>query len=203
LKLNLKKDLIGFYSAKTEPAIVNVPSGSFLTIDGKGEPGGEAYQTALEALFTAAYTLKFQEKAKGRDFTVMMLEGLWWLDNPVASFEKVPREEWRWKSMVRQPDFVTDEMVIEAKAMALKRKRGGPRFDDVVLDKFYEGVSAQVMHRGPYSLVRESIERLERFIEENGYRRRGLYHEIYLNDPRRATPEKIKTIIRHPVEKRV
>lgn len=201
-KLDLKRELRRFYSAKMDPAIIDVPLGKFLAIEGQGEPGGEAYQKGLEALFTAAYTLKFQSKAQGRDFTVMGLEGLWWWDPPASSPEEVPRDEWRWKSLMRQPDFITAEMVEEAKAAAKERGKGGELLDQIVLEEFHEGLSAQILHIGPYSEERRSIEKMDSFIEENGYRMRGRHHEIYLSDPRRVAPEKLKTIIRHPIEKK-
>ncbi|MBI2936572.1 MAG: GyrI-like domain-containing protein [Thaumarchaeota archaeon] len=199
-KIDLKKDLKRFYSAATEPSVIDVPSAKFLTVVGQGEPGGSLYQKGVEALFTAAYTLKFQEKSEGRDFTVMGLEGLWWWDPPATSIEQVPRELIQWKSMIKQPDFVTGEMASKAKASARKRGKGGDLLDQVVLEEFHEGLCVQIMHIGPYSEEGRSIAKLSSFIEENNLRMRGHHHEIYLSDPRRTAPEKIKTIIRHPIE---
>ena len=200
-KLDLRKELRSFYTAKRKPAIVDVPAGRFLAITGRGEPGGDAYRAALNALYSVAYTLKFRCKKEGRDFTVMVLEGLWWWDAPAAApGEAPPREEWNWKSMIRQPDFVTEEMAEAAKEEA-KAKKGLPEIDRVVLETFDEGLSAQIMHVGPYSEEGPTIERLHAFIAENGYRPRGLHHEIYLSDPRRTPPERWRTIIRQPVER--
>ncbi|RLI10281.1 hypothetical protein DRO42_01765 [Candidatus Bathyarchaeota archaeon] len=199
-KLDLRKELKPFYTAKRKPAIVDVPAGRFLTITGRGEPGGDAYRAALNALYSVAYTLKFRCKKEGRDFTVMALESLWWWDAPAAPGEAPPREEWNWKSMIRQPDFVTEEMAEAAKEEA-KAKKGLPEIDRVVLETFDEGLSAQIMHVGPYSEEGPTIERLHAFIAENGYRPRGLHHEIYLSDPRRTPPERWRTIIRQPVER--
>jgi hypothetical protein len=200
-KLDLRKELKRFYSAKKKPGIIDVPSGKFLTIVGRGEPGGEAYSAALQALYGLSYTLKFKCKAEGRDFTVMALEGLWWWDDPsIFDLENAPpREEWNWKSMMRQPDFVTGEMLEEVRPGV--REKRGPAVDDVVLEAFHEGLSAQIMHRGPYSEEDPTVMRLHEFIAEEGYRMRGRHHEIYLSDPRRSKPENIKTIIRQPVEK--
>ncbi len=200
-KLDLRKELKRFYSAKKKPEIIDVPSGNFLTIVGKGEPGGEAYSAALQALYGLSYTLKFKCKAEGRDFSVMALEGLWWWDDP-SIFDlgnAPPREEWNWKSMIRQPDFVTGGMLEEIRSEVRKKK--GPAVDDVVLEAFHEGLSAQIMHRGPYSEEGPTVMRLHGFITEEGYRMRGRHHEIYLSDPSRSKPENIKTIIRQPVEK--
>jgi hypothetical protein len=199
-KLDLRKELKRFYSAKKKPEIIDVPSGNFLTIVGKGEPGGEAYSAALQALYGLSYTLKFKCKAEGRDFTVMALEGLWWWDDPsIFDLENAPaREEWNWKSMIRQPDFVTGEMLEEIRHEV--REKRGLAVDDVVLETFHEGLSAQIMHRGPYSEEGPTVMRLHEFITGEGYRMRGHHHEIYLSDPRRSKPENIKTIIRQPVE---
>ncbi|MDH5703407.1 MAG: GyrI-like domain-containing protein [Aigarchaeota archaeon] len=199
-KIDLRKQLKAFYSSPKKPNIIDVPPAKFLTITGRGEPGGEAYRAAMNALYSVAYTIKFRAKAAGKDFTVMTLEGLWWFDDPNASFDSVPREEWNWKSMIRQPDLITAEMVKEAKTQA-KAKKGLEEIDSVVLEKFHEGMSAQIMHIGPYSEEGETIAELHRFIEENGYKMRGHHHEIYMSDPRRTAPERCKTIIRQPIEK--
>lgn len=199
-KIDLRKQLKAFYSSPKKPNIIDVPPAKFLTITGRGEPGGEAYRAAMNALYSVAYTIKFSTKAAGKDFTVMTLEGLWWFDDPNAAFDSVPREEWNWKSMIRQPDLITAEMVKEAKTQA-KAKKGLEEIDNVVLEKFHEGMSAQIMHIGPYSEEGETITELHRFIEENGYKMRGFHHEIYMSDPRRTAPERCKTIIRQPIEK--
>ena len=200
-KLDLRKELKQFYTAKSKPSIVDVPEGRFLTITGRGEPGGEAYQAALNALYSVAYTVKFRSKKEGRDFTVMALEGLWWWDTPATTLrEAPPPEEWNWKSMIRQPDFMTEEMVEAAKG-EVKAKKGLKEVDNIVLESFDEGLSAQILHVGPYSEEGPTIERLHAFIAENGYRMRGIHHEIYLSDPRRVPPERWKTIIRQPIEK--
>jgi len=202
-KLDLRKELKEFYKANVEkPTIVNVPKGKFLSIIGRGEPGGPAYTAALNALYSVAYTVKFKAKASGSDFTVMGLEGLWWWDNPNITdlADAPPRDEWNWKSMIRQPDFITNKMVEEAKAEA-KEKKGLKEIDKVALEEFHEGLSAQIMHIGPYSEEGPTIRKLHAFIEENGYKMRGLHHEIYMSDPRRVPPARWKTIIRQPIEK--
>jgi len=201
-KLDLRKELKQFYTARKKPSITDVPPGRFLAIMGRGEPGGSAYQAALNALYSLAYALKFKCKAEGRDFTVMTLEGLWWWDEEgVFSLEDAPpREEWNWKSMMRQPDFITGEMLEEIRPQ-VREKKGIPEVDEVKLETFHEGLSAQIMHVGPYSEEEPTIERLHAFIAENGYRIRGLHHEIYLSDPRRTAPERWRTIIRQPIEK--
>ncbi len=200
-KLDLRKQLKRYYTAKKEPEIVDVPPGQFLSITGRGEPGGEEYTAALQALYSLSYTLKFRCKAEGRDFTVMGLEGLWWWDEDVVyNMEKAPpRDRWNWKCMIRQPEYITKEMVEEARAKVMEKT--GPVVERVVLEGFHEGLSAQVMHVGPYSEEGPTIRRLHDFIEEQRYRPRGHHHEIYLSDPRRTAPERIRTIIRQPIEK--
>ena len=199
-KLDLRKELRRYYTAKKRPEMIDVPEGRFLTILGKGDPNGEEYQQAMMALYGVSYTLKFDQKAKGRDYNVMHLEGLWWVDGGVFDLnDPAPREQWRWKSMIRQPDFITDEMVEEIRPSV--REKRGAMVDQVKLESFHEGLSAQVMHVGPYSEEGPTIQLLHDYITELGYRMRGDHHEIYLSDPRRSKPEKLKTIIRHPIEK--
>ena len=198
-KLDLRKELKAYYSARRKPEIIDVPPGKFLTIPGKGDPNGDEYQQALQALYGMSYTLKFAQKAKGRDYTVMHLEGLWWIEDGIFDLNNpAPRESWRWKSMIRQPDFITEDMVEEIRPDV--REKRGPKVDEVKLENFNEGLCAQVLHVGPYREEGPTISSLHKFIEEQGYRMRGDHHEIYMSDPRRSKPEKLKTILRHPVE---
>jgi len=202
VKLDLRKELKRYYTAKKRPEIVDVPPGKFLSMEGRGEPGGEAYAAALNALYGLSYTLKFKCKEEGRDFTVMALEGLWWWDDEsvFSLSDAPPREEWNWKSMIRQPDFITQDMVDEIRP-AVREKRG-PAVDGVALETFHEGLSAQILHVGPYSEEGPTGERLHAFIDESGYRMRGRHHEIYLSNPQRAKPENLKTILRQPIEEK-
>ena len=200
-RLDLRKELKRFYTAKRKPELIDVPEGRFLTILGRGDPNGPEYQEAMQALYGMSYTIKFSQKAEGRDYTVMHLEGLWWVDGGVFDLnDPAPREMWRWKSMIRQPDFITEGMVEMARPKV--REKRGPKADEVKLESFHEGLSAQVLHVGPYSEEGPTLQLLHGFMEENGYRPRGDHHEIYLGDPRRAKPENLKTILRHPVEPR-
>jgi hypothetical protein len=202
-KLDLKKELKEFYRASAKQAnIIDVPEGKFVTIVGRGAPGGPAYYAALNALYSITYAIKFRCKAEGKDFTVMTLEGLWWWDDPSITDldDAPPREEWNWKSMIRIPDFVTENIVEDAKKI-VKEKKGIKEADKIKFEAFYEGVSAQIMHIGPYSEEGPTAKRLHNFIGESGYRMRGLHHEIYVSDPRRVSPERLKTILRQPIEK--
>ncbi len=199
-KLDLRKDLKQYYTAKKKPEIIDIMPGKFLTILGKGDPNDKEYQEALQAIYGISYTLKFNQKAQGRDYTVMHLEGLWWIDDGIFDLNNpTPREQWRWKSMIRQPDFITDEMVEKIRPKVIEKV--GAKVDEVKLETFKEGLSAQVLHVGPYSEEGPTIHLLHTYIREQGYRERGKHHEIYLGDPRRTKPENLKTILRHPIEK--
>jgi hypothetical protein len=200
-KIDLRKQFKELYSPKEKPEIVDIPKFGYLTYTGRGEPGGVAYTVALNALYSAIYTLKFAFKKDGRDFMVMPLEGLWWWDNPkVVNLEDVPpRETWNWTSMIMVPDLVTHEMLEELKPEIVEKK--GNSVKKVRLERFKEGLSAQILHVGAFSDEPRSQRILHSFIKEQGYRLRGIHHEIYLSNPRRTAPERWKTILRHPIEK--
>jgi hypothetical protein len=198
--IDLKKTLKPYYTASaTKPAIVDVPAMSALMVDGKGDPNSPAFQEAVGSLYSVAYTLKFAfKKDKAVDYPVMALEGLWCADDPTV-FTSGKRDEWKWTLFIVLPDVVTKKDVAGAIA-TVKKKAKFPRFPEVRFEKFAEGKAAQILHVGPYAAEGPTIERLHAFIAENGFRLRGAHHEIYLGDPRRAAPEKLKTILRHPVE---
>lgn len=199
-KIDLRKELKRLYSPEEKPELVDVPELSYLTYTGRGEPGGAAYTESLNALYSSVYTLKFASKKRGRDFTVMTLEGLWWWDDPgVVNLEDAPpRETWNWTSMIVVPDFVTTEMLEGVKPDLIEKK--GKAVERVKLEKPHEGLCAQILHVGPYSDEPRSQKVLHGFIAERGLRLRGRHHEIYMSDPRRTPPEKWRTILRHPVE---
>ncbi|MGZ5469529.1 MAG: GyrI-like domain-containing protein [Candidatus Aminicenantales bacterium] len=198
--IDLKKSLKPFYTASaSKPAIIDVPALKTLMVDGTGDPNGPAFQEAVGSLYSVAYTLKFTfKKEKAIDYPVMALEGLWCADDP-AVFASGKRDEWKWTIFIVLPDVVTRKDVAEAVA-AVKKKAKFPRFPEVRFEKFAEGQAAQVMHIGPYAAEGPTIERLHKFIADEGYRLRGRHHEIYFGDPRRSAPEKLKTLIRQPVE---
>lgn len=203
-KIDIKKTRKDLYrpSAKT-PGIVEVPPMNFLMIDGKGDPNhSERFQQAIEALYGLAYTLKFwykqREKPPGyHEYVVPPMEGLWWMgDN--TGFDPEAKDEWEWTIMIMQPGFFTEAVVAEAKA-ELSAKKNPAALGDVYFERFEEGKAAQIMHIGPFSEEPATIERLHAFIEETGHIFRGKHHEIYLSDPRRTAPEKLKTVLRHPI----
>jgi len=198
--IDLKKTLKPFYAASaTKPAIIDVPPMNAIMVDGTGDPNSPAFQEAVGSLYSVAYTLKFAfKKEKGIDYPVMALEGLWSAGDPVA-FISDRREEWTWTAFIVLPDVVTKKDV-DAAIAAVKKKAKFPRFPEVRFERFAEGKAAQIMHVGPYSAEGPTIERLHGFIAEQGYRLRGRHHEIYFGDPRRSAPEKLKTILRQPIE---
>ena len=197
--IDLKKTLKSYYAASaSKPSIIDVPPMNALMVDGQGDPNGQAFLEAVGSLYSVAYTLKFTfKKSKAIDYPVMALEGLWCADD-VADFMNDKRDSWKWTLFIVLPDAVTKKDVAEA-VEAAKKKAKFPRFPEVRLERFDEGKAVQILHVGPYAAEGPTIERLRKFADDQGYELRGRHHEIYLGDPRRSAPEKLKTIIRHPV----
>lgn len=197
---DLKKERKDLYNPKTTPHVVDVPPMQFLMMDGQGDPNTvPIYQTALKTLYGLAYGIRAMSKAAGIVYPVMPLEGLWWFeDDAPIDGDELHKDKFIWTLMIRQPDHVTADMVAEAKVAVAKKKPDLP-LDAVRLESYHEGKVAQIMHLGPYSEEKPTIARLDAFMAENGYAFRPKHHEIYLNDPRKVAPEKIKTVIRHPI----
>jgi hypothetical protein len=202
-KMDFKKDLRTFYGQKPgDPAIVNVPAMNYITIDGQGDPNNSTeYTEALNALFPVAYQVKFMLKNSHAaiDFSVMPLQGLWWADD-MSSFTESRRDLWKWRMMIFQPEFVTHE-IFGAAIAEVRRKKNPTALDKLRFVSYEEGLCSQILHVGPFNEEPATIRRLHSFIADNGYRLRGLHHEIYLSDIRKADPSKWKTIIRQPMEK--
>jgi hypothetical protein len=201
--VDLVKRLRPLYAPSAKhPAIVEVPAIDFLVVDGRGAPESETYADAIGALYGVAYTLKFTLKkaAPERDFKVAPLKGLWWgdVERPSLAELQEDREAWNWRMMIAVPEDVTAAEVAAA-AEAAARRRPLPAAERQRLERFAEGLAAQIMHVGPYSEEAPTIERLHAWVVEQGYELRGRHHEIYLGDPRRTAPERLKTVIRHPV----
>lgn len=199
-----KKELKHLYnpSAK-EFSLVDVPPMQFLMVDGRGDPNTAAeYSNALEALYPLAYTLKFMSKRElERDYSVPPLEGLWWAEDMAVYTAKPDRDAWQWRMMIMTPDWIGQEHFERAVA-EVGRKKNPAALDKVRLEAFHEGLSVQILHIGPYSAEGPTIARLHKvFLPQNGLVENGEHHEIYLSDPRRAAPEKLKTILRQPVRR--
>ncbi|WP_374689151.1 GyrI-like domain-containing protein [Promineifilum sp.] len=204
-KLDLRKQYKRLYSPSAKKVeLVDVPPLQFAMIDGvipAGQGVGESaeFSEALNALYGISYTLKFMFKKRDDnpiDYPVMALEGLWGTES--GMFDPTRRETWLFTAMIMQPDIITPEIFAEGIAKARLRKPS-PAFDRLRLETFHEGPSIQVMHVGPYATEPETIARMDAFAAEHGYTLHGRHHEIYMGDPRRAAPEKLKTVLRHPV----
>jgi hypothetical protein len=210
--LELKKELKYLYSPSAKKVeMVEVPRLQFAMIDGAIEKGSEPglspeFAEATQALYGIAYTLKFmfkKRKTKAVDYPVMALEGLWWVEDGV--FDITIKDNWFYTLMILQPDIVTRDIFDDGLA-EVRRKRGDSEAPSKArLESFEEGLCAQMMHIGPYATEPATVERMKAFAAENGYRDcvgiGGKHHEIYFGDPRRAQPEKLRTILRHPIEK--
>ena len=209
-KIDYKKTEKHLYLPKA-PAIVQVPEMAFFAVDGAGDPNtSPAYQQAMEILYGLSFTVKMsrmsgEEPAGYFDYVVPPLEGLWWTDDP--GFDGKPpadKNDFRWTSLIRQPDFVTEDIFGWALERLAKKK---PELDlsKARFLRWEEGLCAHLLHIGPYDEEPASIDKLSAFTETEGYSvdfsETRRHHEIYLGDPRRTAPEKLKTVIRHPVKK--
>ena len=192
-KIDLKKRYKALYSAKPEIGEVDAGEGRFLVVESQGSPGGEAFQKAVEQLYSVAYTLKFTLKNAGTlDFGICSLEALYF-DDPADT----PRDEWRWHLLLRIPEEVKAKDIETAKDTVRARKGIDT---NVVKDAYLkEGRSIQVLHVGPYDEVGPVYERLMGHMTAQGLSCSGPPHEVYINDPRRVAPERIKTIVRIPI----
>ena len=177
--------------------MVDVPRLQFLMIDGAGDPNTSPdYQDAVQALYSVAYAAKFTLKATV-SYSVPPLEGLWWADD-MTQFSVTNKGLWKWTMMIMQPEDLT-EGLFRGVLGQVARKKPLPALDRMRLESLHEGLSAQTMHIGPYAAEGPTMERLHGFIREGGYAFRDRHHEIYLSDPRRAAPEKMRTVLRQPV----
>ncbi len=202
-RIDFKKDFKQLYKASAgSVSFVEVPAISYLMVDGAGDPlNAPEFQSAVETLYGVAYTIKFAAKKaqNGPEYTIPPLSGLWWCDG-MEGFDPDNRNLWRWTLMLGQPPHVESGMVTGAiEHLKSKRKRG--LWQKIDLKTFEEGLCVQTLHIGPYSDEAPKIAAMMAFIHDQGYRPRGKHHEIYMSDPRRTSPEKLKTILRHPVSK--
>ena len=201
-KTDFKKTMKALYLPSDKRfEIVDVPDMAFVMVDGHGNPNVAAdYQTGLSWLYTLSYTLKFGSKAElGRDYTVPPLEGLWWADD-MSAFVSGRKQGWKWTQMMMVPDWITPAMFEAAKQKA-GAKLGAPP-GSLRLERYHEGLSVQIMHVGPYEAEAPTILRLHtEFMPANWLTENGFHHEIYISDPRRVPPAKLKTVLRQPVKR--
>jgi hypothetical protein len=211
--LDLKKQYKYLYQPSAKKVeCIQVPNLQFTMIDGAIEKGSEpgkspSFAEATQALYSLSYTLKFmlkKRKTNAIDYPVMALEGLWWVED--GTFDIFRKDNWFYTLMIMQPDIITPEIFEEAREQVREKKGDSEKLAQVRLAHFEEGLCVQVMHIGPYATEPATVERMRTFAQENGYRDGvgvlgGKHHEIYLSDPRKAAPEKMKTVLRHPVVK--
>ncbi|MDR2846421.1 MAG: GyrI-like domain-containing protein, partial [Candidatus Methanoplasma sp.] len=185
----------------TSPSLITVPRVLFITVEGEGPPGGELFTGSIELLYSISYTIKMKGKDLNGwfDHIVPPLEGSWWSESG-----KMPedRNEWKWKLMIRQPEYV-DKNVFEWASEIVKRKKPKLDVSKAVLEFIDEGACVQAMHIGPYSTEEQTMEKIREFADANALRLDtdgpGRHHEIYISDPEKTAPEKMRTVIRFPV----
>lgn len=205
-KLDLTKTDKAYYTAKPKPELVTIGQAQFLSLTGKGDPSSPAFSSAIEALYSTAYTIKFLCKNRAdSDFVVAKLEGLWWFDEtqfghiPMEEApQKIPRSEWFWRLLIRMPDFVTSDLVKEGIELVFAKK-GVDLVKNIELFTHTEGVCLQMLHVGAFDKEPETLKILQDFCQKNNLVKNGLHHEIYLSDFRKTTSDKLKTILREPV----
>jgi hypothetical protein len=197
-KLDLYKEHKAEYVTPKKPVLVRTKPALYLTIGGQGAPGGTRFTACIGALYGAAFTIKMTRKFAGKqDYAVCKLEGQWFFDGEPAA---IPKDKWKWKLMIRTPDFIEAKDLTTAVATLLKRGKSG-EVEEVALETIDEGVCVQMLHVGPYDRECETIALMRNFAEDSGLKLTGPHHEIYLSDPRRVPPERLKTILRQPARK--
>ncbi len=210
MAFDYKKEYKEFYLPQREPSIVEIPKMNYLAIRGKGNPNEEngEYKATIELLYTIAFTIKMSYKGSHKiqgyfEYVIPPLEGLWWQEGKTDGIDYTQKDQFHFISMMRLPDFVTKEEFDWAIQEATQKKKKD--FSKVEFLTYDEGVCVQCMHIGPYDTEPETIEKMEEIMQENGYEldfNQGRYHhEIYLSDPRRCEASKLKTVIRHPIQK--
>lgn len=199
-KIDYRKQNKEIYQAKQDKfSELIMPNLQFLMISGAGDPNNSSpFKESCEALFAVSYKIKFSIKKSelDLDYAVMPLEGLWWVDG--GEFSLKDKKNWKWTLMVRQPDFVTEQHLLNAIDEVAKKSL--TCLSDLSLRYYEEGLSVQTLHIGPYSEEQKTIDQLHNYIKNNNHQFHGKHHEIYLNDPTRTDPDKLKTIIRQPIQ---
>ncbi|WP_062315889.1 GyrI-like domain-containing protein [Demequina maris] len=201
-KVDLKRTLDAYAAKRGEVRLLDVPPTRYLMVDGHGDPNASpAFAQAIEALYPVAYKAKFASKKElGRDYVVMPLEGLWTADDPASFTTRRDKSAWDWTLMVMTPDWV-DDALVESAIAAAGAKDAPARLDDVRLETLAEGRCVQTLHVGSFDDEGPVLARIhDEFIPANGLRMTGRHHEIYLSDFRKVAPERLRTILRQPVE---
>jgi len=186
------------YAATRRPALVDLKPATYLAIHGQGAPGDTAFQERIGALYAMAFTVKMTRKSAGsQDYAVCKLEAQYFFEGDPAG---LPKDQWRWRLLIRTPEFVTQADLDQAVATLLKK--GKPAvLQEVKWETIAEGRCVQMLHVGPYEREHETVAVMEAFAAQQGLKLTSPHHEIYLSDPRRVAPEKLKTILRVPLAK--
>ena len=193
-KLDLYKLHKTEYLAPRQPVLVKTKPARYLAIDGQGTPGGERFVGCIGALYGVAFTIKMTHKFGGKqDYAVCKLEAQWDFDGDV----QIPKEKWKWRLLIRTPDFISPKELKLAVATLLKRGKA-EEVEEVKLQTIEEGLCVQMLHVGPYEREKDSVALMRTFAHSKGLKLVGPHHEIYLSDPRRVPPERLKTILRQP-----
>lgn len=204
-KIDFTKEYKQLYQPSArEFELVEVPRLTYLMVDGHGDPNtAPVYAQAVEALYGLAYRIKFISKAElGRDYVVPPLEGLWWADDYNSFTTALDKSKWDWTMLIMVPEWISRELY-ERALDELRRKKPLPALDAIRMEPYEEGLAAQILHIGPYDAEGPVLARLhQEWIPQHGYVESGKHHEIYLSDPRRVEPAKLKTVLRQPVRKR-
>ncbi|MBT3313860.1 MAG: hypothetical protein HN390_04525 [Anaerolineae bacterium] len=202
-KVDFKKTLKHLYTPKKKFEVVEVPEMQFIMADGHGDPNtAQEYAEVVEALYAVAYKMKFiSKKTLEKDYVVPPLEGLWWAED-MDTFTTRDKSAWDWRMMIMTPNWITLEIFADA-VEEVRKKKNPAALDKVRLENYAEGLSVQIMHIGSYDDEGPTITALHKeFMPESGLAENGKHHEIYLSDPRRIAPEKLKTVLRQPVKKK-
>jgi hypothetical protein len=200
-KVDFKKTLRELYNpSKKGFHFLEIPGMNFLMLDGQGDPNTSLeYQQAVDALYTMSYGIKFALKSQGFDHIVPPLEGLWWMEN-MNEFSLANKARWEWTMMIMQPEWVTAEWVEKVRNETIKKK-SKTTISHVRFELYEEGLVVQTLYTGTYANEAPTIGEMHQIIKTNGYQTYGKHHEIYLGDPRKTSPERLKTILRQPVQK--
>ncbi|MBX7158506.1 MAG: GyrI-like domain-containing protein [Verrucomicrobiae bacterium] len=186
------------YITPKKPRLLQIKPAHYLAISGQGKPGGEKFTTKIGALYSVAFTLKMTRKFKGhQDYTIGKLECQWFVDSKKVA-DQTSQDQWRWKLLIRTPDFVT-QSELDHTIAALLKKGKEPIIREVNLELLDENQCVQMLHIGPYDQESKTVAIMKSFVEANGLTLKGPHHEIYLSDPRRVPSERLKTILREPV----
>jgi hypothetical protein len=202
-KTDFKKELKYLYQpSKKDFQVVEVPVLKFFNVNGHGDPNSAPeYTEAVEALYAVSYKTKFLSKKIGEDYVVPPLEGLWWAEDMETFTDARDKSQWDWTMMIMTPEWITADMVAEAR-MEVRKKKNLPMLEKIHWEEYREGLAVQILHLGSYDDEGPVLARLhEKWMPEHGYTFNGLHHEIYLSDPRRVEPQKLKTILRQPIRK--